>query len=220
MERYRCNVCREFVAESIHLLLTHIGRIHRNEPNFHVVCGLNGCAKTYKNFWSFRNHLIRKHGIVTAKEGIGGNRQDLNQDHNEEDVINEIGVQIEAEGQEDNFDREIDLSKTNALCILKFKETTRVPQTVVDSFVDNATQVTRASVDFLRSGVTNCLQKAGIDINTVHGLNELFDEDNSIANPFKDIYKEPLQYRYYKDEFNLVVSKSTGECNFIVHAWT
>lgn len=149
MERYRCNVCREFVAESIHLLLTHIGRIHRNEPTFHVVCGLNGCAKTYKNFWSFRNHLIRKHGIVTAKEGIEGNRQDLIQDHNEDGVINEIGVQIEAEGQEDNFDREIDLSKTNALCTLKFKETTRVPQTVVDSFVDNATQVTRACVDFL-----------------------------------------------------------------------
>ena len=68
----------------------------------------------------------------------------------------------------------------------------KLKETVVDSFVDNATQVTRASVDFLRSGVTNCLQKAGIDINIVHGLNELFDEENSIANPIKDIYKEPL----------------------------
>ena len=52
--------------------------------------------------------LICKPGIVTAKEGIEGNRHDLNQDHNKE-VINEIGAQIEAERQEGNFDREIDL---------------------------------------------------------------------------------------------------------------
>lgn len=54
--------------------------------------------------------------------------------------------------------------------------------------------------------VTNCLQKAGINIDTIPGLNYLFEQDNPIANPFRGIDKEPLQYKYYKDEFSLVVS--------------
>ena len=65
MERlYRCNICLEFVSDSLQLLITHIGRVHRDEPNFHVVCGIDGCARTFKKFLSLRNHLIRKHNIV------------------------------------------------------------------------------------------------------------------------------------------------------------
>ncbi len=204
MEYYRCSVCLEFVADSIHLLIKHIGRIHRNEPNFHVVCGIDSCAKTYKNFLSFRNHLIRKHNIVTNKE----RDRSLNDDEND-NIYRSNDGNGEQDPVEEEFDletEEINLSRANALCILKFKEKACVPQTVVNSFVNNATEIAQTSVDLLRSGVYNCLQKAGININTVPGLNDLFEQDNPISNPFKGIDKEPLQYKYYKDNFNLVVS--------------
>ena len=66
---YRCSICLEFVSVSIQTLVKHIGRIHRSEPNFHVVCGIEGCSKTFKKFLSFNNHLIRKHKIV-AKNNV------------------------------------------------------------------------------------------------------------------------------------------------------
>ena len=92
------------------------------------------------------------------------------------------------------------------MCVLKFNEKGRVPQTVVGSFVENATQVTQTSIDLLKAGVTNCLQKAGVNVETLPGLQDLFDESNPIFHPFDGIDKESLQYKYYKEKFNLVVS--------------
>ena len=45
-------------------MVKQIGRVHRHEPNFHVLLGVEGCAKTFRNFLSFKNHLIRKHSIL------------------------------------------------------------------------------------------------------------------------------------------------------------
>ena len=65
MEFYRCSICLEFVAPSIKSLLVHIGRVHGNEENFHVTCGVNSCARTYKKFESLRLHFFRKHDLQT-----------------------------------------------------------------------------------------------------------------------------------------------------------
>jgi hypothetical protein len=43
-------------------------RSHANDSNFHVLCGLDGCPRTYKRFLSFRNHLIRKHNFKLTDE--------------------------------------------------------------------------------------------------------------------------------------------------------
>ena len=42
-------------------LLSHIGRCHRNDPNFHCICGINGCTRTLKKYFSWRKHIIRNH---------------------------------------------------------------------------------------------------------------------------------------------------------------
>ena len=203
MDCFRCSVCLEFVSESIQTLVKHIGRIHRNEPNFHVVCGIDGCAKTFKNFLSFKNHLIRKHNIVAKNDKNVNIIEDRDNDNGINGVIDDVP---QHENAFDLNNEGINLSRANALCVLKFKEKGRVPQTVVDSFVENATQVTQTSIDLLKAGVTNCLHKAGINVDTLPELQDLFDENNPISNPFNGIDKESLQYKYYKEKFNLVVS--------------
>ena len=30
-------------------VLSHFVRYHASDPNFHVLCGINGCSKTYRN---------------------------------------------------------------------------------------------------------------------------------------------------------------------------
>ncbi|XP_046858671.1 uncharacterized protein LOC124452126 [Xenia sp. Carnegie-2017] len=204
MERlYRCNICLEFVSDSLQLLITHIGRVHRDEPNFHVVCGIDGCARTFKKFLSLRNHLIRKHNIVrntrnSAELNTDRGNDDANQNHEIDNTDPEQGEEFDIMADQDN------LSRANALCLLNFKDRGRVPQTVVDSFVENATKVTQTSINLLNSGITSCLKNAGIDLNNLPEVNELFDEDNPISNPFAGIDQEYLQYEYYKKEFNLV----------------
>ena len=96
--------------------------------------------------------------------------------------------------------------KANALCLLSFKERGRVPQTVVDSFVESSTQIARNSINMLKSGLISRLNTAGIQFSAVPGLRELFGESKLPMDPFSGINRESLQYGYYKEHFHLVVS--------------
>lgn len=62
-ERYACSLCHTFSAKSMSTVLRHIGSVHAHEPNFHIVCGVNGCSRAYYNYHSFRKHLLlgRRH---------------------------------------------------------------------------------------------------------------------------------------------------------------
>ena len=65
-EKYRCNLFVHFVAFTLalflnHFVLNHFVRYHTSDPNFLVLCGINGCSKTYRNCISFKNHIKRKH---------------------------------------------------------------------------------------------------------------------------------------------------------------
>lgn len=42
-------------------LLNRYQRVHGQDSNFNVVCGVNGCGCTYKNFYGYRSHLQRHH---------------------------------------------------------------------------------------------------------------------------------------------------------------
>ena len=49
------------MAFTLALFLNHLVRYHTSNPNFHGLCGINGCSKTYRNCISFKNHIKRKH---------------------------------------------------------------------------------------------------------------------------------------------------------------
>jgi len=36
------------VLDNFSLLISHFKRVHRQDPNFLALCGINGCGKTYK----------------------------------------------------------------------------------------------------------------------------------------------------------------------------
>ncbi|KAH7974165.1 hypothetical protein HPB49_010786 [Dermacentor silvarum] len=63
---YRCRKCHFFSTKYL-LLLAHIRDAHSWESNFRVVCGIEGCPKTYTVVDSLKKHVYREHGSV-----IGG----------------------------------------------------------------------------------------------------------------------------------------------------
>ena len=76
---YCCNLCTGYLAVSLRELLHHMRRTHSSDPNFHMVCGLEGCPRTYKRFSSFRNHVRRKHNLIY-------NGRDEKEANNNEDI--------------------------------------------------------------------------------------------------------------------------------------
>ena len=80
-----------------------------------------------------------------------------------------------------------------------------IPQTVVDLFVENKV-IVQKSIEVLKLGVKDKLNTAGLDFECIPGLGDLFEEVNISLNPFQNIEKESQQYKYYKENFGLVVS--------------
>ncbi|XP_068707636.1 uncharacterized protein [Montipora foliosa] len=208
---FRCNLCFDFVAFFLRQLLHHIGKKHRHEPNFHVLCGIDGCTKTYKNFISYRNHMIRKHEVTRTEQndttdedsGILDNCDSGSQSSTLDEWCQEM-YDLDTGGDFDLNQETEQTRKANALCLLSFKERGRVPQTVVDSFVESSTQIARNSINMLKSGLISRLNTAGIQFSAVPGLRQLFGESNLSMDPFSGINRESLQYGYYKEHFHLV----------------
>ena len=67
---YRCNLCVQYTSETLRALISHLGRVHQNDHSFHVLCGIDGCPRTYKNFYMLRSHFAQKHSAILERERI------------------------------------------------------------------------------------------------------------------------------------------------------
>ena len=204
----RCSMCLGFVAGSLRLLLNHMRRSHANDPSFHVLCGIDGCSRTYKRFISFRNHLIRKHNFKLTEEDT---RIQIMQPQLADDIQgceDALGTEQPEAYQHEDCTRPEKMKENNARCLLGFKDKGRVPQTVVNLFVQSSTQLVRNSLQHAGREVEERLRAVGTNIMAVQGLKEIFEEDSLPMNPFSGLENEQQQSKFYKDNFKLVVSTS------------
>ena len=58
---YVCQLCDHFVSRRLASVLSHIGAVHSHQSGFSVLCGIDGCPRTYRNYQSFRRHIKQKH---------------------------------------------------------------------------------------------------------------------------------------------------------------
>lgn len=53
--------------------VVHHMAIHRWEPDFHVICGVDRCTMSYRCYFAYKQHVYRSHrkaaGVVTAASG-------------------------------------------------------------------------------------------------------------------------------------------------------
>ena len=201
---YCCNLCTGYLTVSLRELLHHMRRTHSSDPNFHMVCGLEGCPRTYKRFSSFRNHVMRKHNLIYN----GRNEKEAD---NNEDIPDELNVNVNCDFNINSDDMQQqclhieNILHENSRSLLAFKENGGVNQTLLNRFVETNTNAPRNSVEVVMSEVKERLATVGQAIEDIPGLKEIFDEDSSAMNPFKGIETEQQQHKFYQNNFNLVV---------------
>ena len=198
-------MCLGFVAGSLRLLLSHMRRSHASDPNFHVLCGLDDCPRTYRRFISFRNHLIRSHNFkLTDKDN---QRSEVLENDPEVEIDNFPCVDEDITEFNEHCIQPQQIKENNALCLLGFKDRGRVPQTVVNLFVENSTQIVRNCLELAESKIDERLRAYGTSIGEVPGLKEIFQPDSLVMNPFNGLEREKQQSKFYKENFKLVVSQ-------------
>ena len=206
---YRCNLCVQYTSETLRGLISHLGRVHQNDRSFHVLCSIDGCPRTYKNFYTLRSHFVQKHSAILERERIWVQQQAEQPQADDPLDDGPDGVDNEEEDENDGFDFEREVEqcrRSNVLGLLKIKDEAKIPQTVVESIVSNTTQIVENSVDVLHSGVQQCLENAGLRLDNIPGIAELFEESSCIRKPFQGCLNEASQLQYYKNNLGMVVS--------------
>ena len=202
---YRCSMCLGYLTVSLTELLDHLRRSHSNDPNFHVLCGLDGCARTYKRFVSFRNHLIRVHDIY-RKENEPNTNEEIPMNAN---IGNENGFPVPQNDVNTEPAHHVlveNMLRDNALCLFGFKDKGRVTQTVVNLFAESSTQMVRNTLNVAKAEIKERLAAVGQAMENIPGLEQVFDEHSSAMNPLRGIETEQKQHEYNLTHFNLVVS--------------
>ena len=210
MEQYTCSLCDHFSATSIGGVLRHVGAVHVHEPHFHLVCGINGCPRTYQNYNSFRKHLRRRHAKYLVTSGC-----EAPSETSTEDVLPFLGVaetELLDSGSEaplvDPLQARIVMDQERsrqsaAMFLLKTKEVNGVSQTALNELVEDVSLMVETTVDTIKANVEEVLVRNGIR-EKIHGLNEVFEME-WLHNPFRGLHSEFLQHQTYKELFQLVV---------------
>lgn len=188
---WQCSICGEFSAEDRGQLLNHIGRCHRNDPNFHCLCGVDGCTRTFKKYYTWRKRLKQNHSVLATNDHE--HRVNADNDDNAENRD-----EVMEEYMEEN-------TRLAALYILKIQEEYSMPKSTVASIIANTKTFLQGTLKMVETQVKGRLGDANIAYYNVPGLQEIFDEDNPTANPFNNLETEAQQRRYYKENFGLKV---------------
>lgn len=64
-----CPLCESQFA-TVSIFMTHLKLIHSNEPNFCIRCNLEGCQRTFKNFYTYRNHVYSMHSQLQSTDPL------------------------------------------------------------------------------------------------------------------------------------------------------
>ena len=61
-----CPLCT-FEAPSVKNVMSHLHAVHSSDPNFVVICGLDGCTTTSRSFSALYSHVYRHHSDIIEK---------------------------------------------------------------------------------------------------------------------------------------------------------
>ena len=188
---WNCSICALFAADNLKTLLNHIGRCHRNDPNFHCVCGIDGCAKTFRKYYSWRKHINKKHEFEIRLNDNVQNNVDPHQNMQNQD-FNSIEQHV-------NLDQ---VTKSSALYLLKLQEDCLLPKTTVKSVLQNTKTIVDETLSVVKAQVQECLTRSDVDFESIPGLSDIFKEDNAATNPFHNLETQTEQEKYYKENFH------------------
>lgn len=109
-----CPLCAgSFSTASV--FLTHIRLVHASDASFHMSCGLQGCQRTFSNFYTYRNHVYSFHDLsslenMDSMESITSMEMEVNKSTEINDVDYSELTNIEHEPNEHNVETAADLA--------------------------------------------------------------------------------------------------------------
>ena len=210
-----CRMCNA-VVDNFACLLNHYRRVHKDDAHFNIVCGIGGCGTTYRNFFSYRSHVERRHGTVFANrhnitdEEVLGNADTEPEGDQHRDYVNQGNVsdieEVDEVDDDGNDLPEVDMRATSAAYLMRIKETHNLAQKALDDIIKSTTVLVNEAVKSVCANAVKQLDQVCGGGNQIT-WQELYREScGAAAWPFQYLMTENSQKQAYKEFFGLVVS--------------
>ena len=194
IETYACSLCSHFTSTTMSGVLRHIGSVHAYEPNFHLVCGIEGCPCTYQNYHSFRKHLRRHHAEVLGSSLSNSTQEDDTESQGLQNFYSPVEPLYLSPSPEQKI-------HNAALFVLKTREVLNISQTATSQILSDVTNLYRETFCEIESKVSNVLSANGIQADSIQGFKEAFLDPD----PFLNLHAKHTQDKYFTEKLGLVV---------------
>ena len=148
--------------QSVREYLKHLQLFHAHQPRFKVICGIGGCARSFTNIKTFRNHIYSVHNVSVQEQRTLPDTEDtvsINQTQDDSSDVETPSApalectvepcdQDNAAQQLPSFEKQ--LQRSSALMLLGLKEKHKLPQSTVQGIVNAVTGLFQQHVDALR----------------------------------------------------------------------
>ena len=203
-----CWICYNFAGRTLKGVLRHMRSVHSHESNFHLVCGINSCPRTYTKFPSFKKHLYRHHRcqLDSSRVTILTPTTDLKETESEVQMEQLLFDNEEGHDNEENHDFVTDPElekKTFGLFLLKMKEVHKVSQNALITMVDDVNDLIQDKIKTLEIDVMSTLASFGVGSVCCNELKKLFS--TAQCTPFSSLNTTYLQEKYYREYLGLLV---------------
>ena len=161
LQPWRCPLCHCFAAPGPK---RHMGTIHTHDSNFHVICGLQGCSRSYKNYHSYKKHMYKKHRDILELDlsvsqednsnpsleddaGFDGDDSDLNNPPSLETCVK-------------------DNKRISALFLLKATAVSKISKCALDDLISDISLFLSDKLQTLENDVTTYLRQRNLEVDS------------------------------------------------------
>lgn len=104
--------------------------------------------------------------------------------------------------------------RVSGLFLLKMKEQRRISQVAIDDIVEECSSLFSHSVQRLYARVHEKLASSGIELNSVEGLQDVFQ---NVPSPFEGLETRYKQEKFFRETLNLVVCFNSSQTFSIMY---
>lgn len=210
-----CWLCYRVAAPSLKPILRYMATVHAYDPHF---CGLEGCSRTYSNFFSFKKHVYRKHRSCLSLSGpfvtssavndTGNTSMDV-EEHLEildAEDLDDCEEQLDVLGERENLvNTKFEYLKQMAIFLLKTKEVRKVSQAALEGLIADFTSMLQLTIHQIKCEVRSSLKNNGLSMSTIDSLEKVFHNPQR-NEPFLGLETKFLQEKFYREHLNILVS--------------
>lgn len=219
---FNCPLCPDFRATKFQLLLPHIRLVHSTRPGFSVTCNIEGCSRNFTNMKTYTNHLYGDHrNLPEAADQVSGpdflqhsqNRvgdiyngdgsNDDENDNNESNNTDDTPVKKTLNEHISKFKSEI--LSLSACLILQIKECYKLTQSTTEEIIQKVTDLHQFIMSKVLIATSVALQDAGIDIDDIPHLLDIFSPNGGFGKPFQGIETSHRLLQHCKNDLKFVV---------------